>query len=301
MSLKEDFRFKDRLVKGIHTDGAFKISVVKTTDVVQTAQNNHSLSLLNTVLLGKALTASMLLASELKGEERIKLRFDGNGPVGMIAAEANRVGEVRGYVQHPQAELDYSQPDTDISDGLGIGLLTVSKTLYNEAEPKTSTIQLINSDINSDIAHFMAQSEQVLSGILLDVSLRDDGNVNQAGGVLVQRLPDAEDDVMGTLQETLRSLPPVADMLSDGSYIDDIMKHASAPYTVKELDRQPVDFFCRCSPKRFKNALSMLSYEDLKEMEGESQEVVCHYCGNSLTIPKQEIHELAESARAKLN
>lgn len=301
MSLKEDFQFKDRLVKGIHTDGAFKISVVKTTNVVQTAQDNHSLSLLNTVLLGKALTASMLLASELKGEERIKLRFDGNGPVGMIAAEANRVGEVRGYAQNPQAELDYSQPDTDISDGLGIGLLTVSKTLYNEAEPKTSTIQLINSDINSDVAHFLAQSEQVLSGLLLDVSVNDDGTVNQAGGVLIQRLPDAEDDVMETLQETLKKLPPVADMLAEGFYIDDIMKQASAPYKVKELDRQPVDFFCRCSPKRFKNALSMLSYEDLKDMEGESQEVVCHYCGNSLTIPKQEIHELAESARAKLN
>jgi molecular chaperone Hsp33 len=301
MSLKEDFQFKDRLVKGIHRDGAFKISVVKTTDVVQTAQDNHSLSLLNTVLLGKALTASMLLASELKGEERIKLRFDGNGPVGMISAEANRVGEVRGYVQNPQAELDYSQSDTDISDGLGIGLLTVSKTLYNEAEPKTSTIELINSNITSDVAHFMAQSEQVLSGILLDVSLNDDGSVKQTGGVLIQRLPDAEEKVMDILQETLKNLPPVADLLSKGRYIDDIMKSASAPYKVKELDRRPVDFFCRCSPNRFKNALSMLSYQDLKDMEGESQEVVCHYCGNSLTIPKKEIHELAESARAKLN
>jgi len=106
---------------------------------------------------------------------------------------------------------------------------------------------------------------------------------------------------METLQETLKKLPPVADLLAEGHYIDDIMKSASAPYKVKELDRQPVDFFCRCSPKRFKNALSMLSYEDLKDMEGESQEVVCHYCGNSLTIPKQEIHELAESARARLN
>ena len=147
----------------------------------------------------------------------------------MIAAEANRVGEVRGYVRNPQAELDYSRPDADISEGLGIGLLTVSKTLYNEAEPKTSTIQLINSDINSDIAHFMAQSEQVLSGILLDVSLNDDGSVNQAGGVLIQRLPDAEDEVMETLQETLKDLPPVADMLAEGFYIDDIMKRASAP------------------------------------------------------------------------
>ncbi|MFO7845187.1 MAG: Hsp33 family molecular chaperone HslO [Balneolaceae bacterium] len=300
MSLKKNFQFKDRLIKGIHTEGAFKISVVKTTDVVQTAQNNHKLSLLNTVLLGKALTASMLLASELKGEERIKMRFEGNGPVGMITAEANRAGEVRGYVRNPSAEMDYSQ-DVSIGDGLGLGLLTVSKTLYNEAEPKTSTIQLVNGDINSDVAHFMAQSEQVLSATLLDVALHDDGSVKEAGGVLIQRLPDAEEEVMEKLQQTVKELPPVADLLSQGDYIDDIMERASAPYIVKELDRQPVDFFCRCSPKRFKNALSMLSYEDLKDMEGESQEIVCHYCGNSLTIPKDEIHELAESARAKLN
>lgn len=301
MSLKKEFQFKDRLIKGIDTKGAFKISVVKTTDVVQTAQNNHNLSLLTTVLLGKALTASMLLASELKGEERIKMRFEGNGPVGMITAEANRVGEVRGYVQNPSVELDYTKPDVTLSDGLGLGLLTVSKTLYNEAEPKTSTIQLENSDINSDVAHFMAQSEQVLSATLLDVALNDDGSVREAGGVLIQRLPGADDDVMETLQNTVKNLPPVASLFTQGYYIDDVMKQASSPYQVKELDRQPVDFFCRCSPKRFKNALAMLSYQDLRDMEGESQEVVCHYCGNSLSISKKEIHELAESARAKLN
>ena len=41
-----------------------------------------------------------------------------------------------------------------------------------------------------------------LSGILLDVSLNDDGSVNQAGGVLIHTaLPDAEESVMETLQE----------------------------------------------------------------------------------------------------
>ncbi len=301
MSLKEDFRFKDRLIKGMDKDGAFKISVIKTTEVVKTARQKHNLSLLNTVLLGRALTASMLLASELKGEERIKLRFEGKGPVGMIIAEANRAGEIRGYVQNPAAELDYTRSETQIGDGLGLGLMTVSKVLYNEAEPKTSTIQLMNGDIISDVAHYLAQSEQILSAILLDVSINNDGSVKEAGGVLIQRLPDADEKVMTTLEETIENLPPVAQLLEDNLYIDDIMAMASSPYSVKELDRQLVDFFCRCSPKRFKNAMAMLSYEDLKDMKGESQEIVCHYCGNSLSLSREEIHDLAESARAKLN
>lgn len=302
MSLsKKEFRFNDRLIKGIEEEGRFKISVVKTTDVVQTAKKNHGLSMLNTVLLGRTLTAAMLLASELKGEERIKVQMEGNGPIGLLVAEANRVGEIRGYSQNPAVELDYSQPDVSIGDGIGLGLLTVSKTLYNEAEPRTSTIEIIEGDVLSDMAHYMAQSEQVLSAFLLDVSLKDNGDVNQAGGVLIQRLPEADESVMETLQKTVKELPPVTSLLEDEQYIDTIMEKACKPFKVKELDRQPVDFFCRCSTGKFKNALSLLSYEDLKELKGEDQEMVCHYCGTKHTVSEEEIYSIIKSAKAKLN
>jgi molecular chaperone Hsp33 len=302
MSLKKkQFKFNDRLIKGIEAGGRFKISVVKTSDVVQTAKENHGLSMLNTVLLGRTLTAAMLLASELKGEERIKLQMEGNGPVGLLVAEANRVGEIRGYSQNPAAELDYSQPDVSIGDGIGLGLLTVSKILYNEAEPRTSTIEIVKGDVLSDMAHYMVQSEQVLSAFLLDVSLKDNGDVNQAGGVLIQRLPESAESVMKTLQETVKELPPISNLLEDRQYIDTIMEKACKPFTVKELDRQPVHFFCRCSTGRFKNALSLLSYEDLKDLKGEDQEMICHYCGTKHTVSEKEIYSIFESAKAKLN
>lgn len=301
MSLKEKFKFKDRLIKGIELDGQFKISVVKTTEVVQTAKENHHLSMLNTVLLGRTMTAAMLLASELKGEERIKLRIEGTGPVGMITAEANRVGEMRGYVLNPAAELDYSCDQVTIGDGLGVGLLTVSKILYNEAEPRTSTIEIIKGDVLSDMAHYMVQSEQVLSAFLLDVDLKDNGDVNQAGGILIQRMPGASEKVMNNLHKVLAKLPPVSELLNDGIYIDKIMERATETYQIKELDRQPVHFFCRCSADRFKNALSMLSYDELKEMKGEDQEIVCHFCGTKHTVTKKELFSIIESAKARLN
>lgn len=301
MSLRKQFEFKDRLIKGIHQNGQFKISVVKTTDVIRTARKNHNLSLLNTVLVGRTLTAAMLMASELKGEERIQVRLEGNGPIGLIVGEANRAGEIRGYSQNPGFELDYSDSEVSMRDAIGLGVLTISKTLYNEAEPRTSTIELVEGDVISDLAHYMIQSEQIPSAFLLDVGIDESGEVTQAGGVLIQRLPDADETTMETLHQTLKSLPSLDELFEQDHYIDDVMKMASAPFTVKELDRQPVHFFCRCSPKRFKNALSMLSYDDLKELDGESQEVVCHYCGNKMTVSEEEIHQLAEKAKAKLN
>jgi molecular chaperone Hsp33 len=247
------------------------------------------------------MTAAMLLASELKGEERIKLRLEGNGPVGMITAEANRVGEMRGYVLNPAAELDYSDENVTIGDGIGVGLLTVSKILYNEAEPRTSTIEIIKGDVLSDMAHFMAQSEQILSAFLLDVDLEENGDVKQAGGILIQRMPGASEKVMTKLQEGLLKLPPVSSLLDDGHYIDQIMERATASYKIKELDRQPVHFFCRCTADRFKNALSMLSYDELKAMKGEDQEIVCHFCGTKHTVSKKDLNVIIESAKARMN
>ncbi|MEQ8578859.1 MAG: Hsp33 family molecular chaperone HslO [Balneola sp.] len=298
---KKEFEFKDRLIKGISKDGHFKISVVKTSELVKEAQQRHELSLLNTVILGRALTATMLMASELKGEERIRLRMEGNGPIGFLVAEANSLGEVRGYVGNPAAELDYSDSSISFGQGLGLGLLTFSKTLYNEAEPRTSTIQLIKGDVTSDIAHYLTQSEQIDSALILDVGMDDNGEVTEAGGLLIQKLPDAPDGQIDMLQERLSSFPPVHKFFEDGQYIDAVMEKVMSPIKVKELSRQLVDFFCRCNKDRFLNALSMLNYDDLREMKGESQEIVCQYCNNKENISKEEIAELITAAKAKMN
>lgn len=103
------------------------------------------------------------------------------------------------------------------------------------------------------------------------------------------------------LQERLGSFPPIDQLLSDGQYIDSIMEKAISPIKVKELNRQPVDFFCRCSRERFLDALSMLNLNDLRELEGETQEIVCHYCNNKEEISKEEIATLISEAQAKLN
>lgn len=301
MISKEDFFQKDRIIKGISTDGNLKISVVKTTDVVKTARKKHNLSLLNTVLLGRALTGTMLMASELKGEERLKLRIEGDGPVELLIAEANRVGEIRGYVQNPRAKLDYSNPESRLKDGIGLGILTVSKTLYNQAEPRTSSIELVKGTITDDLAYYMLQSEQIPSALLLDVGIDNQGEITQAGGLLIQRMPNAPEGEIEKLQQKMLQFNSISSLLQKGLYIDDIMQQAMQPIQVKELDRQPVDFFCRCTRDRFVNALALLGYEDLKEISDEGQELVCHFCNEHYHVTKDEIEDLLMQTKVKMN
>ncbi len=300
MSKKEQFLNKDRLIKGITSDGFFKISVVKTTEVVQLAVDKHHLSPLATVILGRTLTGTLLLASELKGEERIRLDLQGNGPLEHVITEANAVGEVRGYVANPKAELDYSLA-TSISDGIGLGVLTFSKTLYNEARPTSGTVELVKGNVSEDIAFYLFQSEQIPSAITLDVQIDEQGKVLAAGGILVQALPGAPDSAIDALQANITALMPIGDRFLAGDYIDDLMRKVCTTLGVKELDRNPVHYFCRCTKDRFVAALSMLDVEELAEMSKIKQDLVCHYCNNLYEIYPAEMEIILREKKIKMN
>ncbi len=291
---KEKFRKRDRVIRGITEDGFFKVAAAKTTDVVKEAQERHDLSLLATVILGRALTAAMLLAADLKGEERVQLRMEGNGPLKLVVAEANRVGEIRGYVGRPDAELDYSKAK-GLGDGLGVGLLTFTKTLFEEAKPVSGTVQLIRGDVNDDVAYYLLKSEQIPSAIRTDVELDDEGRVLSAGGILVQALPKAPLPKVEQVEKNFQSLTHIAKMFTEDKYIDDLMKMAVAPEPVKELIRVPIQFFCRCNKDRFKRALLTLGLDELKEMRGEEQRLTCRYCNKTYLFPPEEIDELIHS------
>ncbi len=300
MSQKEAYLRKDRLIRGITEDGFFQIAVVKTTDVVREVRQRHALSPLATVVLGRALTGVMLLSSELKGEERVQIVMQGNGPLGLVLAEANSIGEIRGYVQNPDATIDV-EGGRRIADGIGIGLLTYSKTLYNEAHPITGTVELVSGNVSKDIAHYLMQSEQVPSAVALDVQLDENGEVADAAGILVKALPGAPEGGIEILERNLRDMPPVAQLLEHGLYIDDMMQQVASPMVVRELTRTPLHFFCRCNKDRFLVSLSMLKVEELEEMSESDQELVCHYCNEKYVITSEEIGDMVRDKKIAMN
>jgi molecular chaperone Hsp33 len=274
---KEAFFWKDRFVKGISLDKSIRITVIKTTDVIETARRNHHLSPLTTVLLGRTLTGAALLAAQLKGEERIRLTIEGDGPVGTLTAEANYVGEIRGFVSNPEAMVDFTAGQT-MADAIGSGLVRFTKNLYNEAKPVSGIVEITDGTVTGDIAHYIQQSEQIPSMLALDVQLAEDGSVAYAAGLLVQAMPGADKADLEHIQRQVSALPPLGLMLERGLYIDDIMVNAMGDVKVRELDRTPVHFFCRCTKDRFIDALSMLRVEELADMKEDTQELVCQYC-----------------------
>src|SRR3984893_2811205 len=115
---------QDRLIQGMAEGGDFRIIAAQTTQTVETARQLLDLAPVATDALGRALTGSVLLARLLAKNVKhpyLTLRFEGDGPLGVMIAEANVTGAARGYVSNP-----VPQDETlDVNRAMGRGLLTV--------------------------------------------------------------------------------------------------------------------------------------------------------------------------------
>ena len=52
---------------------------------------------------------TQLLATSLKGKEKITVQVNGDGPGGKIMAEANGLGQMRGYISNPHVSLPLNE------------------------------------------------------------------------------------------------------------------------------------------------------------------------------------------------
>src|SRR3954452_5021351 len=93
----------DRLIQGMAGSGDFRILAAQTTNTVETARSLLDLSPVAADALGRALTGSLLLARLLSKDlkhQYVTLRFEGDGPLGAVIAEATVAVAARGFVEN---------------------------------------------------------------------------------------------------------------------------------------------------------------------------------------------------------
>lgn len=87
--------------------------------------------------------------------------------------EANRAGELRGFVSQAQF---YLPPMTPIGYALRSGSLTSIKTLYSNARPVSSVTPLAACDVSSDLELHYRMAEQLPTIFDLDTTVDPRGN-----------------------------------------------------------------------------------------------------------------------------
>ncbi|HEX4834961.1 MAG TPA: Hsp33 family molecular chaperone HslO [bacterium] len=290
----------DYMVRGTAADGRIRAEATVTTQMVEDARIRHATSATATAALGRSLTAAALLGAGLRTGQSVLLRVLGDGPVGGIIAQADADGYVRGYAVNPHADLP--ETDTHKLDVGGLvgrqGMLHVTRdlglrTAYHASAP------LVSGEIAEDLASYLATSEQVPSVVALGVLVAPDLHVLASGGLCIQVLPGASEEVRADLEESARRLPPITQLIADGSTPEDILTAALGGLAPTIGSVSPVAFHCRCSRQKVEEMLCGLGVEELEALlaqEGRA-EVTCRFCGDRYVLDRPELDTLIAGLR----
>lgn len=283
----------DTLVRAVTTDGNFRAIAIDATEMMREVATFHEASQLGTTVLGRALLGSLMVSNAvLKGEERLAVVMDGNGPVGKIVVEASAQGEVRGYVTNPNVELPLTaMGQQDVAGAVGNnGFLSVTKD-FGEGEPFTGQVQLVTGEIGDDLTYYMAKSEQIPSAVAVSVLVDPDGTVAAAGGFMISALPDAADEDITALEEKLSHVPAISSQLLEGHAPMDLLANLFGKDNVKQLTTTEVSLYPEISKREYERMLATLPMKDLQEMldEDHGVEVVDRFTGKKIQFDEAEL------------
>ncbi len=297
--LEKLYRERDRAVRVLSKNGKFRAVGIKNTISALTAQKRHNLPYLAAFLMARTMSAASSLAMFLKGDERIVVEAEGNGPISRVLAEAIQVGEVRGFVNLAADAND--RKINDLSDALGLGLFKVTRYIYNSNEPVQGVIPLQGGDIASDLSYYYHQSEQIPSAVILDVTFDEEGWIKQSGGIIVQSMPGATDEDNQMLYEALIKIQSLSDYFEKGMTPLDMMREI-LPFEFELVKSSQIDFYCRCSKENFLGKLKTIGLEEIQDMKkvGDN-ELTCHYCNEKYTIEEDDFAKLIAELQATQN
>ena len=304
---------KSELIRG--TSKCARFFVCDTTQVVKDAQSKHGLDAIATVNFGKLLTAAAMMGKDLKVEDGVvSVEISGDGAYGKMVATANMKGHVKGYVGNTSNAKLVDKDGNFVRDEkgriklIGDGIMQIRKDIGLKM-PFSGMVALENQDIADIVASYFLQSEQIKSVVALGVKLNEDGSVNRAGGYLIQLLPGAEDDFIDKLEDKLRKIRSITELLNGGFSLERIVellyedisafeenKDANGNHKKKYienfeiLEKSEIEYKCNCSKETFLKGLITLGKEQIDEILEEQGkiEVECHFCGKKYQFGKED-------------
>lgn len=291
---------------------SLKFEILDTTELVKEVFERVKPNLIYSERIAKMTTLAAILAQDIKSSNTrssITLKTEGalQSIIAKTSANANVVVKVNIDEEKHNKLLEAIKNDDreevnklfSLNDGtLQIMIDYGLKTPYNSIfKIKDNLLELAMND-------YYEKSTQTKSILITSVSYDENTNFSKSSGLLIQLLPNGDEEVFNFILEKLNRLTSITKMLEHNFSLERIAhlifendielfenenKYKGLPYDklpkiedIKILDTNEIKFECDCSRSYMGRALiNSVSNKELEEMikEDGNIEIVCSFCG----------------------
>lgn len=299
----------DKAITGMDKSGSFRVYMAITTEMVEKAHELHGTSPLATHLLGRALTGTGLMGLMLREPGfKVTLQFKGDGPAQQVLCTAGSDGSVKGFIANPLVDIPAREDGSpDVGGALGIGVLTCIRDTGMK-EPYVGKIDFVTGEVADDMTAYFWISEQQQTSVSLGVKLDENAEVQAAGGMIIQMLPDATEECISALEKWLPEMPKISELAdkvsrdADGRSVESVMEEylraaflgMPEEFQIMPLDTLDIGWKCDCSEERLEQVVKSLGAKeinDIIEQDGQA-ELTCQFCGKSYHFDKEHLERL---------
>ena len=289
---------EDLCLKAFQPSARLEIVVATTTLACRDAQQAHTLAPTSAVALGRLLTGAGLLAVHSNLPGSLSLQVISQSRIKMMYADGTHHGDLRGYVRDTNLAFPLSRAERDsgrrtVAAAVAPGKLSIVR-IDDQGRYSQSATPLVSGEVDSDIEHFIAKSDQVDNVFSCEVRLDDDGIVEAAAGVMVRALPDGNRAHLALLRDKIAQ-GLLTHLVRDGADSQAILTSLDAE---AERVESPIGmrWRCRCSVERVRRSLSLFEIKDLMEIieAGEPVDVRCDMCAKTYAISVEEVRTVLE-------
>ena len=278
------------IYKSLIFDGKISLSIIETTDIVNKAIEYHSLSNLTTAGLGRTMTATIFMASNLKNEgDKLSVTVSGDGVGGHIIVSCDSSLNVRGYIDNPKAELPLnSKGKLDVKGCVGKGRITVTRSTGLK-EPYTGSCEIISGELAEDFSYYYTVSEQEPTAMALGVKVQNNKCIG-AGGIIMQTMPGCDEETIIKAENIISNFSDISTKISEIG-VQGIINNWFNEY---KFTKRCTQYKCICSKSYIDGVLISLGKKELEDiiLEQGKVEVNCQYCDKKYVYFKNDVDKL---------
>jgi molecular chaperone Hsp33 len=266
-----------RVVKALTRDRQIRFASLDASPLWDGVRRGHPhLAPEACACLTELLTATALLQARTLFAERLQLLVKGAGRAKAVVTDSWPDGTLRGVLDLGSAEA---------ADWIAApGLLQVMRSNAT-GQPYIGNLALVEGGIQVQVEHYLQDSEQIQASL----NLWCDPATGEAGGLLVEPLPDCPPARLARLVQALEGLEVVPLWERTPDFLATWIAQGEG---TDELTVSHLEYRCRCTRAALLDTLRRFPEEQKADLfkEPGPLEVRCDYCGALYPVTPADLH-----------